>query len=41
MCIPIPVNIWNEKILLNKNFLKSLKLTNVTPIFKKKRQNLS
>ena len=29
-------NIWNEEILLNKNFPENLKLADVTPVFKKK-----
>ena len=29
-------NIWNEKIVLNKNFPENLKLADVTPILKKK-----
>ena len=31
MCLP---NIWNEEILLNKNFPENLKLADVTPTFK-------
>ena len=33
---PVLENIWNEEILLNKNFQENLKLADVTPIFKKK-----
>ena len=33
---PVLGNIWNEEILLNKNFPENLKLVDVTPIFKKK-----
>ena len=33
---PILRNIWNEEILLNKNFPKSLKLADVTSTFKEK-----
>ena len=33
---PFLGNIWNDEILLNKNFHKNLKLANVLPIFKKK-----
>ena len=29
-------NIWNEEILLNKNFSKNLKLADASPVFKKK-----
>ena len=36
MCSPVLANIWNEEILLNKNFPENLKLADVTPIFKKK-----
>ena len=36
VCSPILANIWNEEILLNKNFPENLKLADVTPIFKKK-----
>ena len=36
MCSPALANIWNEEILLNKNFPENLKLVDVTPIFKKK-----
>ena len=36
MCNPVLANIWNEEILLNKNFPENLKLADVTPIFKKK-----
>ena len=36
MCRPVLANIWNEEILLNKNFRENLKLADVTPIFKKK-----
>ena len=36
MCSPALANIWNEEILLNKNFPENLKLADVTPIFKKK-----
>ena len=35
-CSPILANIWNEEILLNKNFPENLKLAHVSPIFKKK-----
>ena len=31
---PILPNIWNEEILLNKNFPENLKLTDFTPTFK-------
>ena len=33
MCSPV---IWNEEILLDKNFPENLKLADVTPTFKKK-----
>ena len=33
-------NIWNEKIVLNKNFPENLKLADVTPILKKKDETL-
>ena len=36
ICSPILANIWNEKILLNKNFSRNLKLTEMSPLFKKK-----
>ena len=36
ICSPILANIWNEEILLNKNFPENLKLTDVSPIFEKK-----
>ena len=36
LCSPVLANIWNEEILLNKNFPENLKLADVTPIFKKK-----
>ena len=36
MCSPVLANIWNEELLLNKNFPENLKLADVTPIFKKK-----
>ena len=36
VCSPILANIWNEEILLNRNFPENLKLADVTPIFKKK-----
>ena len=36
VCSPALANIWNEEILLNKNFPENLKLADVTPIFKKK-----
>ena len=36
MCSPVLANIWNEEILLIKNFPENLKLADVTPIFKKK-----
>ena len=36
VCSPVLANIWNEEILLNKNFPENLKLADVTPIFKKK-----
>ena len=36
MCSPVLANIWNEEILLSKNFPENLKLGDVTPIFKKK-----
>ena len=36
MCSPVPANVWDEEILLNKNFQENLKLADVTPIFKKK-----
>ena len=35
MCSPVLANIWNEEILLSKNFPENLKLGDVTPIFKK------
>ena len=35
-CSPILANIWNEEILLNKNFPKNLELADMSPIFKKK-----
>ena len=33
---PILPNIWNEEILLNKNFPENLKLADFTPTFKEK-----
>ena len=36
VCSPVLANIWNEEILLNKNFPENLKLADVTPTFKKK-----
>ena len=36
MCSPVLANIWNEELLLDKNFSENLKLADVTPIFKKK-----
>ena len=36
VCSPVLANIWNEELLLNKNFPENLKLADVTPIFKKK-----
>ena len=36
VCSPVLANIWNEEILLNKNFPENLKLADVTPILKKK-----
>ena len=36
ICSPILANIWNEEILLNKNFPENLKLADVSPIFKEK-----
>ena len=36
VCSSVLANIWNEEILLNKNFPENLKLVDVTPIFKKK-----
>ena len=36
ICTHILANIWNEEILLNKNFPKNIKLADVPPIFKKK-----
>ena len=36
VCSLVLANIWNEEILLNKNFPENLKLADVTPIFKKK-----
>ena len=35
ICSPILANIWNEEILLNKNFPENLKLADVSPLFKK------
>ena len=32
---PILANIWNEEILLHKNFPENLKLADVSPVFKK------
>ena len=36
ICSPILANIWNEEILLNKNFPENLKLVDLSPVFKKK-----
>ena len=36
ICSPILANIWNDEILLDKNFPENLILENVSPIFKKK-----
>ena len=36
VCSHILANIWIEEILLNKNLPKNLKITDVTPIFKRK-----
>ena len=36
ICRPILANIWNEEILPNKYFPEDLKLTDVSPVFKKK-----
>ena len=36
ICSPILANIWNEEILLNKNFPENLKLAGVSPTLKKK-----
>ena len=36
ICSPISANIWNEEILLNKDFPENLKLADVPPIFKNK-----
>ena len=36
VCRPVLANIWNEEILLNKNFPENLIFADVTPIFKKK-----
>ena len=36
VCSLVLTNIWNEEILLNKNFLENLKLADVTAILKKK-----
>ena len=36
ICSPILANIWNDEILLDKNFPENLILANVSPIFKKK-----
>ena len=36
VCSPSLANIWNEEILLNKNFPENLELADVTSIFKKK-----
>ena len=36
VCSLVLTNIWNEEILLNKNFLENLKLADVTAIFNKK-----
>ena len=41
MCSPILANIWNEEILLNKNFPVNLKLADISPIFKKKDQTFA
>ena len=32
VCSPVLANIWNEEILLNKNFPENLKLVDVTTI---------
>ena len=31
VCSPVLANIWNEEILLNKNFPENLRLADVTP----------
>ena len=36
ICSPILASIWNEEILLNKNFPENFKLADVSPSFKKK-----
>ena len=36
MCSPGLANVWNEEILLHKNFPENFKLADVTPTFKKK-----
>ena len=36
ICSPILANIWNEEILLNKNFPENLKLVDLPSAFKKK-----
>ena len=36
VCSPVLANIWNEEILLNKNFPENLKLADVAPTFKKR-----
>ena len=35
ICSPILANIWNEKLLLNKNFSENLKLADASSVFKK------
>ena len=41
ICSPILANIWNEEILVNKNFPENLKLADLSPVFKKKDKILS
>ena len=36
VCSPISANIWNEEILLNKNFPENRKLADLSPFLKKK-----
>ena len=36
VCSPMLANIWNEEILLDRNFPGNLKLADVLPIFKRK-----
>ena len=37
---PIITNIWNEEVVLSSMFPQSLKLADVTPVYKKSDQNL-